>query len=324
MGQRAPGAEDADARAALDHVTRDLSILAEPVRVRVLASLMEAELGVSELCRVVQLPQSTVSRHLKALLTNDWIQRRTEGRHAHYAVNPAILEGPGAQLWALVGGAFADTLLAAEDRARLDTVIAERGDEFFGRVPHEWDQIREQRFGDAFLLSAVAAQLPAEAVLVDLGCGTGHTLSQIAPFVGRAIGVDRERRMLAVARSRLADIASVEWHEAALTEVPLADETADLVLCILVLHLVRDVVAALSEARRMLKPRGRLTVVDMVAHDRREWRQAMGHQHLGFGEAQLAEWAAAAGLRCTRHHPLPPAMNAQGPPLFVATFEPAP
>ncbi|MEO0602856.1 MAG: metalloregulator ArsR/SmtB family transcription factor [Myxococcota bacterium] len=313
MGERAR-------RVALDEVSRDLSILAEPVRVRLLAALTEAELGVSELCRVVQLPQSTVSRHLKALLTTGWIQRRTEGRHAHYVADLAALDGTGRQLWSLVGDAFADTLLAAEDRSRLDAVVAERGDDFFGRVPHEWDAIRERLFGDRFLLSAVAAQLPAEAVLVDLGCGTGNTLLHLAPFVGRAIGVDREPRMLAVARERLRGVASVEWHEAALTDLPLDNAVADYVLCILVLHHVRDVVAALSEARRVLRPGGTVTVVDMVDHDRRDWRQSMGHQHLGFSEVDLAAHAAEAGLRCTRHHPLPPTMEAQGPPLFVATL----
>lgn len=304
----------------LDEVTRDLSILAEPVRVRLLAALAEAELGVSELCRVVQLPQSTVSRHLKALLTSGWIQRRAEGRHAHYVVDDTALAGTGQQLWSVVGGAFAETLLAAEDRSRLDAVIAERGDDFFGRVPHEWDAIRERLFGDRYLLSALAALLPADAVLVDLGCGTGHTLLQLAPFVGQAIGVDREPRMLAVARARLEGVADVQWREGALTDLPLPDAVADLALCILVLHHVRDVVRALSEARRILRPGGRLTVVDMVAHDRRDWRQAMGHQHLGFGEAELAGWAEAAGLSCDRHHPLPPVTEAQGPPLFVATF----
>jgi len=304
----------------LGDVTRDLSILAEPLRVRLLAALTEAELGVSELCRVVQLPQSTVSRHLKALLTSGWIQRRTEGRHAHYVVDPAGLDGTSRELWTLVAGAFARTLLASEDRSRLDAVIAERGGDFFGRVPHEWDAIRERLFGDRFLLSAVASQLPGDAVLVDLGCGTGHTLLHLAPFVGRAIGVDREPRMLAVARQRLAGVADVEWHQGPLTDVPLPDDVADLVLLILVLHHVRDVATALAEARRILAPDGRLTIVDMVAHDRRDWRQAMGHQHLGFAETDLAGHAAAAGLRCTRHHPLPPATEAQGPPLFVATY----
>jgi len=314
MGERVQG--------SLDDVTRDLSILAEPLRVRLLAALEEAELGVSELCRVVQLPQSTVSRHLKALLTSGWVQRRTEGRHAHYAADPAALATPSAELWGLVGGAFARTLIASEDRSRLEQVIAERGDDFFGRVPHEWDAIRERLFGDRFLLSAVAAQLPSDAVLVDLGCGTGHTLLHLAPFVGRAIGVDREPRMLAVARQRLGGVARVEWHEGALTDLPLPDGIADLVLLILVLHHVRDVAAALAEARRILAPGGRLTVVDMVAHDRRDWRQAMGHQHLGFGEADLAAHAATAGLRCTQYHPLPPVTDAQGPPLFVATCVP--
>ncbi len=306
--------------AGLDEISRDLSTLAEPVRVRLLAALTEAELGVSELCRIVQLPQSTVSRHLKALLTTGWIQRRTEGRHAHYAADVGMLDEVGQQLWSLVGEAFAATLLAAEDRSRLDAVIADRGDDFFGRVPHEWDAIRERLFGDRFLLSAVAAQLPSDAVVVDLGCGTGHTLLHLAPFVGRAIGVDREPRMLAVARARLESVAHVEWHEAALTDLPLDDGVADVVLCILVLHHVREVGAALSEARRILAPGGQVTVVDMVAHDRRDWRQAMGHQHLGFSEAALRAHATNAGLCGARYHPLPPATDAQGPPLFVATF----
>ena len=286
-----------------------------------LAVLFEAELGVGELTRIMQLPQSTVSRHLKALRVAGWIDRRSAGTSALYGGAPEALNDVGQRLWAVVGDAFEQTLQAQEDQARLQATLADRqGDDFFRRRHAEWDTLRRDLFGEDFLGPALAALLPDDMVVADLGCGTGPTLLALAPVVGRVIGVDREPRMLQAAAARTSEFNNVELREGGLTALPLDDEEVDAATCILVLHHIEDLAAAFRDAARVLRPHGRLVVVDMVAHDRRDWRRTMGHRHLGFSRDILAKTAGSGGLTLRRFHALHPSADAQGPPLFLALF----
>lgn len=306
----------------MDDVVRDLAVLSEPVRVRLLAVLEEAELGVTELVRVLQLPQSTVSRHLKALRTAGWIRRRTVGTASLHGADLDTVDPVGQQLWNVVGDAFRATHQAREDRVRLAAALAERdeGDSFFGRVHAEWDALRRELFGDTYLAAALAALLPADWTVADLGCGTGEILALLAPGVHRVIGVDREPRMLEAAAERTRSFHNVDLRQGALDALPLRDGEVHAATCLLVLHHVEAVDGALREAHRVLREEGRLVVVDMRAHDRRDWRHTMGHRHLGFDRAALVELARERGLDLVAWRDLPPAPEAQGPPLFLAVF----
>lgn len=306
----------------MDDLLRDLGVLSEPARIRLLAVLEREELGVGELCRVVQLPQSTVSRHLKALQVAGWVRRRAEGTSGRYRAHPDGVDPTRRRLWDVVRDAHGATRLADEDRLRLEAVLASRHDgaTFYGRMHAEWDGLRRTLFGDQFLLSAAAALVPADWTVTDLGCGTGPALPELAPAVTRVIGVDREPAMLEAAAERVRGLPNVELRQGGLEALPLADAEAHAALCVLVLHHVVDLAAAFAEVRRVLVPGGRLVVVDMVAHDREDWRQAMGHVHLGFERDFLSRNAVAGGLEPASFRGLPPAPDAHGPPLFVALF----
>ena len=302
----------------MDELYARLSLLSEPARVRLLAVLAEEELGVGELCRIVQLPQSTVSRHLKALQTAELVRRRAEGTRSLYRM--VSLEGASQDLWSTVATAHRATLQHEEDGARLQATLQDRAidsDTFFGREHARWDSLRRDLFGEGFLAPLLAALLPQDAVVVDLGCGTGATLQVLAPWAQRAIGVDREPKMLAVARER---VPGAELVQAPLEELPLADGVADVALCTLVLHHVTAPERVFAEARRVLKPGGSFALVDMVAHDRSDWRHTMGHRWLGFSEEQLLRWGDAAGFSAGRVQGLPAIGDVQGPPLQVARF----
>lgn len=314
-------------------LSADLELLADPVRVRLLALLEVDELTVGELARILSLPQPTVSRQLKSLLQGEWLGRRTVGTAAYLRL--AAMDGTRQELWKIVGQDPALGNDIAADRDRMARVLAERQSDagtFFGRVAAGWDVLRDQLFGRRFMAPALAALVPPDATIVDLGCGTGEVLAHLAaaldPSVGRVIGVDREPGMLALARARMADAAHppgsashVEILEASLESVPLPDQVTDVALLFLVLHHLPEPAAVMAEARRLLKPTGRLVLVDMQPHATTAWR-TFGHLHQGFADAELATLAAEAGLaiRTLRH--LPPDPDAQGPPLFVATLTP--
>lgn len=298
-----------------------LSLLAEPVRVRLLALLEREELGVGEIVRVLQLPQSTVSRHLKALKVANWIERRAEGTAGLFRMTapPSGAE----RLWDLVRDDFRATAQAAEDASRLDAILAAREEDpstFFGRMHARWDALRTELFGDEFTTPALLSLVAPRLAVADLGCGTGRALAELAPVCKRVIGVDREQAMLDAAAMRVGNAGNVELMLGGLEALPIREQALDAALCMLVLHHVVELDTALAEVRRVLRPGGRAVVVDMCAHDREDYRRTMGHQHLGFSPADLRGHAEAAGLILSSYRVLPPAAEALGPPLFVAVL----
>lgn len=301
---------------------RSMSVLADATRARLLRLLEPTELTVAELCAVVQLPQSTVSRHLKLLADEQWVTVRPEGTSRLYRLGGTALDAPARRLWALLREQTARTRAAAHDDQRLAAVLARRqsrSQAFFNSAAGHWDRLRQETFGARFDLEALAGLLDAGWVLGDLGCGTGQISETVAPFVGRVIAVDRSAGMLKAARRRLARFASVEVRQGELERLPIEDRALDAAVSCLVLHHVAEPSAMLQEAARTLRPGGRLLIVDMLRHDRREYQEQMGHVWLGFEPAQVTDWFTAAGFEQVRVHPLPPAPEAKGPPLFAAS-----
>jgi ArsR family transcriptional regulator len=298
-----------------------LAALADPTRSRLLLALDRHELAVSELCSVLQLPQSTVSRHLKLLADDGWITARAEGTSRRYALTSS-LDPAARRLWQLVRGQVAEDVTAAQDAERLRSVLAERrtrSQEFFARSAGQWDGFRDELFGPRTELLALPGLLDESWVIGDLGCGTGQLTAALAPCVTRVIAVDQSRAMLAAARARLRDHPNVELRHGDLEALPVADGELDAAVLLLVLPYVADPGRALLEASRSLKPGGRLLAVDLTPHARDDYRQTMGHLWQGFSSEQLSAWLAQAGLEAGRYRTLPPDPRAKGPALFSAT-----
>jgi ArsR family transcriptional regulator len=156
-------------------------------------------------------------------------------------------------------------------------------------------------------------------VVGDLGCGTGVVSEWIAPFAERVIAVDTSSEMLDAARGRLSGLKHVAVRAGSLEKLPVTVGELVVVLAMLVLHHVPEPRRALTEAARALKSGGRILILDMMPHDREEYRQTMGHVWLGFGEKQLSQWLAVSGFHELRYRPLAPEPKTKGPSLFVAT-----
>lgn len=304
--------------AILDH----LSSLAEATRSRLLLLVDRHELTVSELCSVLQLPQSTVSRHLKALADSGWVGSRAEGTSRLYSMTREELDPPARRLWLLVREQVGATAAAVEDQRRLQSALAGRrtkSQEFFSSSAGHWDRLRDELFGDRFHLAALAALAEHHWVVGDLGCGTGQVSAALAPFVARVVAVDSSAAMLQAARKRLHRIGNVDLRRGDLEALPIDDERLDAATLMLVLHHVPEPEKALAEVARALKPGGRLLLVDMLPHDREHYRQQMGHVWLGFADDQARRMLSGAGFEEVAIVPLPADSRAKGPGLFVAS-----
>ena len=299
----------------------DLSVVGDPIRSRMLVLLEGHELTVSELCAVLQLPQSTVSRHLKTLSDAEWVASRRDGTSRYYSSTepPSVA---ARKLWSLLRDQVAGTAAADQDARRMKSVMSRRhraSQEFFESGGGRWDKLREEMFGRWSHLHALGGLLDGSWKVGDLGCGTGHMSAAMAPFVAGVIAVDRSTDMLQATRSRVREWPNVEVRRGELEAPPIEDGTLDAATLMLVLHHASDPGAVLAAARRTLKPGGRLLIADMLAHDREEYRQQLGHVWLGFSEEQLRRLAAAGGFRTIRITPLEPDQRARGPALFVAS-----
>jgi ArsR family transcriptional regulator len=298
-----------------------LSVVADAFRARTLAVLAGQELTVSELCRVLQLPQSTVSRHLKLLADASWVASRREGTSRYYSLPLDDLDPSQRQLWTLIHAQVSQTAEALQDQARLKSIIAERrskSEAFFSSAAGQWDRLRAELFGRHSHLPPLLALLDPTWVVGDLGCGTGQVSEALAPFVGRVVAVDTSGQMLEAARARLGHLPNVGSRPGTLERLPLEDGELDVGLLILVLHHTADPSRVLAEAARVIRPGGRVLVADMLPHDHDEYRQTMGHVWLGFSERQIERWLAATGFERVRWHPLPVEPGVKGPGLFAA------
>jgi SAM-dependent methyltransferase len=299
-----------------------MSALADTTRSRLLLLLERHELTVGELCAVLQLPQSTVSRHLKVLGDDGWVASRADGTSRCYRMRSERLEASARELWELVREQVSGHPTALQDVERVAGVLAQRRSrsrEFFSSSAGEWDRLRVELFGPRVGVLGLLALLDGDWVVGDLGCGTGHVAESLAPFVSRVVAVDDSPAMLDAVRERLAHLPNAEVRAGDLRDLPLDDGALDAAVLFLVLHHQPEPVDVLREVARVVRPGGRLLLVDMMPHDREEFREQMGHAWLGFAAEPLGSWLAGAGFSSLQYRPLPADPGARGPTLFAAS-----
>jgi ubiquinone/menaquinone biosynthesis C-methylase UbiE len=299
-----------------------LSVLADTTRSRLLLLLDRFELSVGELCAVLQLPQSTVSRHLKLLSDEDWIVARGDGTSRFYKMVPSRLDPPTRTVWSILREQMASSPGATHDVRRAEGVLVKRRDKaqiFFMNSAESWDRLRTKMIGARTDLLALLDLLDERWVVADLGCGTGQISEALAPCVARVIAVDESGPMLGVARDRLATQENVDLRAGTIEELPIDDASVDAAVLFLVAHFITDPAAAMREVQRVLKPGGRVLIVDLVSHDRVEYVVQLGHVWQGFDGDQVKEWLTRAGFTACRHRVLPADTSADGPLLFAAT-----
>lgn len=305
-----------------DRLLKWMASLADATRIRLLALLAEQELGVSDVCEVVQMPQSTVSRHLKILADEGWVVSRRQGTTNLYQVVLDELDPAQGELWTLTRGRADDWPELAQDKVRLRHLVLDKHRDpaaFFEDAAGQWEAIRHQLYGSAFSRDAMLGLLPAEWTVADLGCGSGALSVDLSRYVQQVIAIDNSPAMLKAAKRNTKAHDNITLKRGELAKLPIEDASCDAALCVLVLTYLPDPPAALHEMARILKPGGRAVVLDLLAHGRDGFRRQLGQQHAGFEPDMLRGMLDDAGLTPTRCQPLPPQPDATGPALLLAT-----
>lgn len=278
-----------------------LEAAGEPTRLRLLALLAEAELTVTELTAILGQSQPRVSRHLKLLVEAGLVDRHREGAWAFFRLAD---RGPAARLLAdIVARIDMADPVPRSDRERLVEVRAERSREaqkYFARHAAEWDRIRSLHVPDARVeaaIMAIAGDLYIDTLL-DIGTGTGRMLELLAPKAVRAIGLDVNPAMLAVARANLekAGVRNVQLRQGDVYALTPGETACSLIVVHQVLHFLDDPARAVREAARLLAPGGRMIVVDLSPHRDERLRDEFAHRRLGFSPDEIAGFMRDAGL----------------------------
>jgi SAM-dependent methyltransferase len=283
----------------MDSLLAALRACAEPTRLRLIALAGRGAFCVVEFTEILGQSQPRLSRHLRLLCDAGVMERTREGANMWFTLPAGSMGVLARDLVARLPG---DDPVLEADRRQAARVLAERArvaSESFRRQGADWDEMRALNLPAAAVEDALLAFAgPRPGQLLDIGTGTGRLLELLAPRVAGGLGVDASRAMLALARARLAkpELVHCAVRQADMYRLPLADAGFDTVVLQMVLHYAEDPAAALAEAARVLRPGGRLIVIDLAHHTRTDLTGRLAHRWPGFADPAMASLLTQAGL----------------------------
>jgi ubiquinone/menaquinone biosynthesis C-methylase UbiE/DNA-binding transcriptional ArsR family regulator len=287
---------------AFDQLLDGLRAAGEATRLRLIALLTGGELTVGEIAEVLGQSQPRVSRHLRLLSEAGLIERMPEGSWVFYRLAHG---GSGGRLVeALVGLLPKGHARLERDRQRLDLIRARRAKAaaaYFRQNAKRWDKLSALYIDEGEVEQALVQALGKGEIddLLDIGTGTGRVLNLLGPRIGRGVGIDSAPAMLAIARFKLAEAGLRNCHvrQGDMYDLPWPAQSFDAVTIHHVLHFAERPAAVIGEAARVLRPGGRLAIVDFAPHSLESLRSEHSHRRLGFADREVSDWLAEAGLK---------------------------
>lgn len=279
--------------------TEIFKALADDVRLHLLRALFATELSVAELVKVLGLPQSTVSRHLKALRDADLLRSRREGTSVYYRRGPALEERA---LSDVLESRLKNLPGAAEEQASVRRILdarRSRSREFFDRIAGSYGTLTQPGGGWQALASALAVGFAGKDV-ADLGAGEGALTLLLARYARSVTAVDQSPRMLRLVEEQAieAGVADrVQTAEGDLESLPLPPSSFDAAFLSQALHHAARPEAGIGEAARILRPGGWLVILDLAKHEQEWVREEWADHWLGFDADELQTWMQEAGLQ---------------------------
>jgi ArsR family transcriptional regulator len=285
---------------AVQHASTLFRLLADGTRLRLLRVLAQDRFNVSELTGILAVAQSGVSRHLGLLKEAGLVTEEREAGFAYYrlADRSAASQNGASALWTLLDAEFAASAgdrAVREDEARLQEVLRHRKENF-----ETHGDVRQLVPGRSWAAWARAlGHLLPPLDVADIGCGDGYLTLEMARWARTVFGIDRSDLVLERAKA-LADrrrVTNVQWKKGDLARLPLRDASVDVALLSQALHHAADPEDALAEAVRILRPGGRLLILDLRQHQEKWVRGRFGDQRLGFADADLEALLRGATLQ---------------------------
>jgi ArsR family transcriptional regulator len=281
-------------------------LLGDEARLRILRLLDAERLNVGELTSILGIAQSGVSRHLGLMKDAGLAEERRDAGFTFFRLAPGLQDGANGfgPVWPLLRAHFdaaAATKEGRADDARLEEVRRVRKENFDDHgADGERGQIIPGRSWAAWA-RALGHLLPP-LVVADLGCGEGYLTIEASRFAKRVIAVDRSEAVLDKAResAKRRRVKNIEWKRGELEKLPLKDLSVDVALLSQALHHARDPVRALAEAARIVKPGGRVLLLELRRHDEQWVHERLGDTWLGFDDEELKRLLEDAGLTGVR------------------------
>ncbi|MEI9976478.1 MAG: metalloregulator ArsR/SmtB family transcription factor [Ignavibacteriota bacterium] len=276
-------------------ILKSLRLAADPSRLRLLLLLEQEELSVAELQDILAQGQSRISTHLAQLKQAGLVDDRREGKNAFYR-----LTAP-AELMNLLRSAAAEVPEAAEDQQALRLALRKRQDQ----MRRYFDELAG-KFGRQYVpgrswkgVAEALLKLMPPMVIADLGAGEGTISQLMAQRAKKVIAIDNSEKMVEFGAelARKHGIGNLEFRLGDIEDVPIRAGTVDLAFLSQALHHARHPHRAVEEARRILRPGGRIAVLDLNRHHFEEAREMYADVWLGFTELELERYLKGGGFR---------------------------
>ena len=272
--------------------------LADEGRLRILRAIDQAELSVAELVQALEMPQSTVSRHLKPMREAGLVESRRDGTSVYYNRGPLFHDAAFAPL---LNERLKEIPVANRDAAAVDRVLNLRRQisrEFFDEIAGRYGTLTEPGGGWQALAAALAAGFAGKAV-ADLGCGEGYLALLLARFAKKVIAFDQSEKMLKLVGEKAKEQgvdARVDLRVGILESLDLEGAELDAVFLSQALHHTSNPEEVICSAAAGLKPGGQLIILDLVRHEHEWTREQWADQWLGFDPLEIRGWLVEAGL----------------------------